>query len=99
VKLGPASDLGAGEAAGYTDPSDGSPDILIRESDGGLKAFSAVCTHAGCSVGYEGGVIVCPCHGGEYSAETGEVIAGPPPEGLAPKRVLETGGEIYALPS
>jgi thiosulfate dehydrogenase (quinone) large subunit len=99
VELGPANRLPSGQAATYSDPSDGSPDILIRESDGSLKAFSAVCTHAGCTVGYEGGVIVCPCHGGEYSAETGEVIAGPPPSGLAPKRVLEAGGQIYAVPS
>jgi len=99
VKLGPASRLPKGQAATYSDPADGSPDILIRESDGSLKAFSAVCTHAGCTVGYEGGVIICPCHGGEYSAETGEVIAGPPPSGLAPKKVLEAGGQIYAVPS
>jgi len=99
VKLGPGRRLPNGQAATYSDPTDGSPDILIRESDGSLKAFSAVCTHAGCTVGYEGGVIVCPCHGGEYSAETGEVIAGPPPSGLAPKRVVEASGQIYAVPS
>jgi thiosulfate dehydrogenase (quinone) large subunit len=99
VKLGPSKRLPAEAAATYSDPTDGSPDILIRESDGSLKAFSAVCTHAGCTVGYEGGVIYCPCHGGEYSPETGEVIAGPPPTGLAPKQVLESGGQIYALPS
>ena len=99
VKLGPANRLPSGQAATYSDPADGSPDILIRESDGSLKAFSAVCTHAGCTVGYEGGVIVCPCHGGEFSAETGEAIAGPPPSGLAPKKVLEAGGQIYAVPS
>jgi thiosulfate dehydrogenase [quinone] large subunit len=99
VKLGPGNRLPAGQAATYTDPGDGSPDILIRDSSGNLKAFSAVCTHAGCTVGYQGGVIVCPCHGGEYSAETGEVIAGPPPSGLVERRVLETNGEIYAVPS
>jgi thiosulfate dehydrogenase [quinone] large subunit len=99
VKLGPASRLPSGQAATYPDPADGSADILIRDSAGKLKAFSAVCTHAGCTVGFEGGVIVCPCHGGEYSAETGEVIAGPPPTGLAPKRVVESGGQIYAVPS
>jgi hypothetical protein len=27
------------------------------------------------------------------------VIAGPPPSGLAPKKVLEAGGQIYAVPS
>jgi thiosulfate dehydrogenase [quinone] large subunit len=99
VKLGPGSRLPSGQAATYSDPADGSPDILIRDSEGNLKAFSAVCTHAGCTVGYEGGAIVCPCHGGEYSAETGEVIAGPPPTGLAPKQVLESRGQIYAVPS
>jgi len=99
VRLGPAKRLPAGQAATYSDPADGSPDILIRDEEGGLKAFSAVCTHAGCTVGYQGGVIVCPCHGGEYSAETGEVIAGPPPAGLAPKKVVESGGQIYAVPS
>lgn len=99
VKLGPANQLPNGAAATYLDPGDGSADILIRDSSGGLKAFSAVCTHAGCTVGYEGGVIICPCHGGEYSAETGEVIAGPPPAPLAPRRVLEADGQIYAVPS
>jgi len=99
VKLGPARSLPAGRAATYTDPSDGSPDILIRDSGGNLKAFSAVCTHAGCTVGYQGGVIVCPCHGGEYSAESGEVIAGPPSAPLVQRQVLESGGDIYAVPS
>ena len=99
VRLGPAKRLPAGTAATYPDPADGSADIVIRDSAGNLKAFSAVCTHAGCTVGYESGVIVCPCHGGEYSAETGAVIAGPPPAPLPPKQVLEAGGQIYAVPS
>jgi thiosulfate dehydrogenase [quinone] large subunit len=98
VKLGPAGRLPNEGAATYTDPASGEPDIIIRDSQGRLAAFSAVCTHAGCTVGYEGGVIVCPCHGGEYSAETGEVIAGPPPAPLAPKKVVEAGGQIYAVP-
>jgi thiosulfate dehydrogenase [quinone] large subunit len=99
VRLAPSSRVRDGQAATYSDPADGSPDILIRSSEGDLRAFSAVCTHAGCTVGYEGGIIYCPCHGGEYSAETGEVIAGPPPSGLTPRRVLESGGSIYAIPS
>lgn len=99
VELGPAGRLPSGTAATYSDPTDGAPDIVIRESDGGIRAFSAVCTHAGCTVGYESGTIVCPCHGGEYSAETGEVIAGPPPAPLEPRKVLEANGKIYALPT
>ncbi len=99
VELGPAKRLPSGSAATYGDPTDGTPDIVIREEDGSIRAFSAVCTHAGCTVGYEGGTIVCPCHGGEYSAETGEVIAGPPPAPLEARKVLEANGKIYALPS
>lgn len=99
VRIGPSNGLAAGQAAEYSDPSDGSPDILIRESDGSLRAFSAVCTHAGCTVGYQGGEIVCPCHGGVYSGQTGQVVSGPPPAPLAPRKVLEQGGQIYALPS
>jgi thiosulfate dehydrogenase [quinone] large subunit len=99
VKLAPASRLGNGQAAEYRDPATGQPDILIRQPDGSLNAFSAVCTHAGCTVGYQGGEIVCPCHGGVYSATTGAVISGPPPQALAPRKVLERGGEIYAAPS
>lgn len=98
VKLGPANRLARGEAASYSDPSDGSPDIVIRQSNGALVAYSAVCTHAGCTVGYEGGQIVCPCHGAVYDPQTGAVVSGPAPAGLTPRKVSEQGGEIYALP-
>jgi thiosulfate dehydrogenase (quinone) large subunit len=99
VDLGASSRLPAGQAAEYPDPVDGSADILIRDSDGSLRAFSAICPHAGCTVGYQGGEIVCPCHGGTFSAQTGAVEAGPPPSGLAPRKVIEQGGKIYAVPS
>ncbi|MEA2369126.1 MAG: thiosulfate dehydrogenase (quinone) large subunit [Thermoleophilaceae bacterium] len=98
TRLGPSSRLPAGQAATYTDPSTRQADILIRDSSGKVRAFSAVCTHAGCQVGYQGGQIVCPCHGGVFSAETGAVQSGPPPQGLAPRRVVEQGGSIYAVP-
>ena len=99
VKLGPSSRLPRGQGASYTDPRDGRPDIVVRHDDGSLSAFSAVCTHAGCTVAYQGGQIVCPCHGGTFDPSTGAVISGPPPSGLTQRRVVETGGTIYAVPS
>jgi thiosulfate dehydrogenase [quinone] large subunit len=99
VKIGPSSRLPDGQAAVYRDPSTQQPDIVIRNSDGSLVAFSAVCTHAGCTVGYEGGQLVCPCHGGTYSASTGQVTGGPPPAPLARRKVIESKGSIYAIPS
>jgi thiosulfate dehydrogenase (quinone) large subunit len=99
VKLGRSSRLAKGQAAEYQDPSTSQPDILIRQPDGSLTAFSAVCTHAGCTVSYQSGEIICPCHGGVYSATTGAVVSGPPPSPLAQRKVLEHGGQIYAIPS
>lgn len=99
VKLGAASQLPAGQGATYPDPGDGNPDIIIRQTNGSLVAHSAVCTHAGCTVGYQGDQIVCPCHGAVYNAQTGAVISGPAPAPLAPRKVIERGGEIYALPA
>ena len=97
VKLGPASSLKADAAALYRDPGDGSPDIVVRHSDGSLAAFSAVCTHAGCQVEYASGMLVCPCHGSEFDASTGAVIQGPAVTPLARKRVLQRRGSIYAV--
>ena len=99
VRLGPSSALKPGQGATYQDPSDGQPDIAIRLADGNLKAYSAVCTHAGCTVGYGGGIIQCPCHGATYDVQTGSVTGGPAPQGLTPKKLVEAGGAIYAVPS
>jgi len=38
---------------------------------------------------------VCPCHGGTYSASTGQVLSGPPPAPLPPIPVKASGGHIY----
>jgi thiosulfate dehydrogenase [quinone] large subunit len=98
VRLGPADRLPPGQGATYSDPADGSPDLLIRQANGELTAMSAVCTHAGCTVGYQNGQVVCPCHGATYDPRSGAVTGGPAPQGLAPKRVVESGGQIYAVP-
>jgi len=99
VRLGPTNALSPGQGATYRDPADGSPDLLIRQPSGELTAMSAVCTHAGCTVGYQNGQVVCPCHGATYDPHSGAVTGGPAPQGLARKRVIETGGQIYAVPS
>ena len=99
ARIGPSSGLQSGQAATYTDPGDGSTDIVIRQASGGLSALSAICTHAGCEVGYESGVLACPCHGSLFNATTGAVMQGPAITPLARKRVVESGGEIYAVPS
>jgi thiosulfate dehydrogenase (quinone) large subunit len=99
VRLGPSTALSPGQGATYRDPADGSTDLLIRQPSGDLTAMSAVCTHAGCTVGYQNGQVVCPCHGATYDPQSGAVTGGPAPQGLARKRVIENGGQIYAVPT
>ncbi len=63
----------------------GSKPVIVLNSPQGMKAFSAVCTHLGCIVGYDASKspdIVSPCHDGHFSAADGSVISGPPPAPL-----------------
>jgi rieske iron-sulfur protein len=63
---------------------------LVRIAQGsgtdGLVAFSAICTHLGCSVIAQPnpeGIIVCPCHGSMYDpAHDAKVVHGPAPRPL-----------------
>ena len=78
------SALSVGQAGQFTDPKTGQPAWLVHPAANKFVAFSAVCTHAGCTVGFDGSSMefVCPCHGGTYNATTGAVVAGPPPSPL-----------------
>ncbi|MDT4987832.1 MAG: hypothetical protein QOI74_1926 [Micromonosporaceae bacterium] len=69
--------------------------VVTQPTAGNFKAFTAVCTHAGCTVGsVTDGVIKCPCHGSMYSAADGSVKGGPAPAPLAAKNITVQGGEI-----
>ena len=59
------------------------PVLVVRSADGQVRAFSAICTHLQCIVGYvpEKNQIECPCHQGVYSTD-GQVVSGPPPRPL-----------------
>ncbi|MFG2001151.1 Rieske 2Fe-2S domain-containing protein [Spirillospora sp. NPDC048911] len=70
--------------------------VVTQPEKGEFYAFSATCTHRGCTVGpVSGGTINCPCHGSKYSIEDASVQAGPAPRGLARRDVTVNGGEIY----
>lgn len=69
--------------------------VVTQPAAGQFKAFSAICTHMGCTVGsVSGGLIKCPCHGSEYSIQDGSVKGGPAPKALPAKQVTVTGNEI-----
>ena len=58
--------------------SDGTKVAAYRRDDGTLVMHSAVCTHLGCTVGWNSAEHTwdCPCHGSRFTAE-GKVISGP----------------------
>ena len=72
------------------------PGILIRTPAGHVRAFSAVCTHLGCTVQYRPDLqhIWCACHNGQYDLH-GKNISGPPPKPLEEYKVAIVGDDIY----
>ena len=69
--------------------------VVTQPSAGDFKAFSAICTHMGCTVDQvANGTIDCPCHGSEFSITNGAVQAGPAPSPLPAKAITVTGDNI-----
>ncbi len=73
--------------------SDGMPAILFRTKTG-VFAYSATCTHQGCTVSYQNlnKSLYCPCHGAEFDPfKNGGVITGPALDSLPAVKVKITG--------
>lgn len=70
---------------------------LYTEDAVEFRAMSGVCTHLGCSVGFDAGAqrFHCPCHHGLFDLKTGAVVGGPPPRGLDTLPVKVENGEVH----
>lgn len=69
--------------------------VVTQPSAGTFKAFTAVCTHQGCTVGkVENGLIVCPCHGSSFHIADGSVANGPASKALDAVAIKVSGGQI-----
>ncbi|HEU5385648.1 MAG TPA: Rieske (2Fe-2S) protein [Streptosporangiaceae bacterium] len=62
--------------------------VITQPQSGTFHAFTAVCTHAGCTVGsVSSGTINCPCHGSRFNINNGSVVNGPAASPLAPVNI------------
>jgi Rieske Fe-S protein len=76
------------------------PNVIVGRDARGLFAYSAVCTHSGCTVpppmsSTSGST--CPCHGSRFNND-GMVTGGPATRSLNNFRVVVCGGEVYLQP-
>jgi Rieske Fe-S protein len=87
------SEVASGSAIKFKDS--GKPAVLVRLDNGDFVAYSAVCTHQGCTVAYQDGDLACPCHGSLFDpAEGAAVVTGPATRPLPEIPVKVQGGEV-----
>jgi thiosulfate dehydrogenase [quinone] large subunit len=76
--------------------SNGSPAVLFRTKTG-VFAYSAVCTHQGCTVSYKSSnkTLYCPCHGAEFDPfSNGKAVQGPARDPLTNVKVKVEGNWV-----
>jgi cytochrome b6-f complex iron-sulfur subunit len=89
------SHIKVGEAV-VAQGADGKPIAVARPTESSIAAFTAICTHQGCTVASAGQQLDCPCHGSVYNATTGAVVRGPAPLPLSPVKVTVSGDHVVA---
>jgi len=70
--------------------------VVSQPSAGKVVAFSAVCTHQGCTVAPQGKEFDCPCHGSRFDGTTGDVLNGPARDPL-PKLNAQVSGDSVTV--
>ena len=76
--------------------ANGAPAFLFRTKSG-VFAYSAICTHQGCTVDYfkAGKKLVCPCHGASFDPfNGGKVVSGEAKSPLIKINVAIQGGWV-----
>lgn len=88
--------LPVGATLNFTHSAQGVPAVLFRTKTG-VFAYSAICTHQGCTVAYDATTknLRCPCHGAEFDPQKGAAaVSGPVQTPLAKVKVAIKGDWI-----
>jgi len=67
----------------------------LSRKNGVVKAFSTVCTHAGCVVQDNRDDLFCACHSSNFDAFSGKATGGPANDPLESYKASEADGAIY----
>jgi Rieske Fe-S protein len=98
-EIATAAELKPGSALTFTDTATNKPGVLIHLKSGEFVAYSAECTHQGCTVTYrakDGGYLACPCHNSVFEpTESGKVVSGPADEPLPRLGIEVRDGRIF----
>ncbi len=68
--------------------------VVTQPVAGEYRAYSSLCTHAGCPVTEVSDAVVCRCHGSRFSLADGSVLDGPAREPLPAKAVTVRGDTL-----
>jgi Rieske Fe-S protein len=69
--------------------------VVTQPVPGSFAAFSAICTHQGCTVNkVANGTIDCPCHGSKFAIADGSVVHGPASRPLTRRQITVSGDAI-----
>jgi nitrite reductase/ring-hydroxylating ferredoxin subunit len=97
TKLTALSAVPVGGSVGLT--VGGKPIIVSQPTKGAVVAFSAICPHAGCTVGASSTPLKCPCHGSTFDPATGKNLSGPANGAPLPPLNVAVSGENVVLNS
>ena len=97
VDVGSVNDFPVGQ--GKVVPVNDRPVIIVNLEQGGLHAYSAICTHLGCIVDWDNSrqFILCPCHDGRFNALNGAIISGPQPAPLPELELAVENDTVFVI--
>ncbi len=94
------SEVEPNSALSFVNADTGQQSVLVRLENGEFAAYSAICTHQSCIVGYQTQTqkLACPCHGSVFDPARGAAVeTGPATLPLPEVEIEVRDGEIVRI--